>query len=93
VVAAGCHTTFCRLAVDLTCRVASDRTAPIALGGGCLINRLILSGLTTGLEARGFEVLVPRLLPPGDGGLAYGQAVLGAVSLARDVRPRLASES
>ena len=44
------------------------------------------------LEERGFEVLVPRLLPSGDGGLAYGQAVLGAVSLARDVRPKLASE-
>jgi hydrogenase maturation protein HypF len=90
-VAAGLHRTFCRLAVDLTCLVAPDRAVPVALGGGCLINRLILAGLTTGLEKRGFEVLVPRLLPPGDGGLAYGQAVLGAVALARDVRPELVS--
>ena len=86
-VAAGLHRTFCRLAVDLTCRVAPDRAVPVALGGGCLINRLILAGLTTGLEKRGFEVLEPRLLPPGDGGLAYGQAVIGAVAHARDVRP------
>ena len=92
-VAAGLHSTFCRLAVDLTCRVARDRAVPVALGGGCLINRLILGGLATGLEEQGFEVLAPRLLPPGDGGLAYGQAVVGAVALARNVRPRLAGES
>jgi hydrogenase maturation protein HypF len=57
-----------------------------------MINRLILSGLTTGLQESGFEVLIPRLLPPGDGGLAYGQAVLGAVSLARDVKPKLVGD-
>ena len=57
-----------------------------------MINRLILSGLSTGLEERGFEVLNPRLLPPGDGGLAYGQAVLGAVSLARNVTPELVAD-
>jgi hypothetical protein len=32
---------------------------------------------------------MPRQLPPGDGGLAYGQAVLGAVSLARGVEPEM----
>jgi hydrogenase maturation protein HypF len=90
-VAAGLHRTFCGLAVEVTCRVSPDRSAPVALGGGCLINRLILDGLISGLGDRGFEVLVPRLLPPGDGGLAYGQAVLGAVALARKVRPELAA--
>lgn len=88
-VAAGFHRTFCRLAVDITCMVTRKRGMPIALGGGCMINRLILSGLTNGLEEQGFEVLVPRQLPPGDGGLAYGQAVLGAVSMARNVKPKL----
>jgi len=92
-VAAGFHTTFCHLAVEITTRIADSREQPIALGGGCLINRLILGGLVHGLEERGFEVLVPRLLPPGDGGLSYGQAVLGAVALARRVKPKLVGES
>ena len=77
--------------MELTCRVAPDRAVPVALGGGCMVNRLLLRGLIDGLESRGFEVLVPRQLPPGDGGLAYGQAVLGAVSLARGIRPELAA--
>jgi hydrogenase maturation protein HypF len=92
-VAAGLHTTFCRLVADLTLRVTNGATGVVALGGGCLVNRLLVGGLSEGLSEHGFEVLLPRRLPPGDGGLAYGQAVLGAVSLARGVRPRLASES
>jgi len=50
-----------------------------------MVNRLLLTGLSQGLAEHGFEVLVPRLLPPGDGGLAYGQAVLGAVAMARGI--------
>ena len=91
-VAAGLHRTFVALAVDLTLSVASGRTPVVALGGGCLVNRLLLGGLSTDLAARGFDVLVPRMVPPGDGGLSYGQAVLGAVSLARGVRPELVHE-
>ena len=91
-VAAGFHSTFCWLAAEVTTRVAAPTDLPLALGGGCMVNRLILSGLFNELTQRGFEVLVPKLLPPGDGGLAYGQAVLGAVSLARGVRPELVEE-
>jgi len=86
-VAAGLHITFCALAVELTAAVAGDDPGPVALGGGCMVNRLLLEGLHRGLTSAGFEVLIPRLLPPGDGGLAYGQAVLGAVALARGVEP------
>jgi hydrogenase maturation protein HypF len=82
-VAAGFHSTFCHMVVEITARTARTLHAPIALGGGCMVNRLLLTGLSQGLAEHGFEVLVPRLLPPGDGGLAYGQAVLGAVAMAR----------
>jgi hydrogenase maturation protein HypF len=88
-VAAGFHRTFCALAAEITERVAPRAGMPVALGGGCLVNRLILRHLRRDLERAGFEVLVPRLLPPGDGGLSYGQAVLGAVSLARQVEPEM----
>jgi hydrogenase maturation protein HypF len=46
----------------------------VALGGGCFANRLLMTGLRQNLEQRGLQVLQPRLVPPGDGGLALGQA-------------------
>jgi hydrogenase maturation protein HypF len=87
-VAAGLHRTFCRLAVDLTILVADRPGQAVALGGGCMVNRLLLRWLTGGLREAGLEPLVPRQLPPGDGGLAYGQAVVAVVALARGVEPR-----
>lgn len=90
-VAAAFHRCFCRLAIELTDRLGSRDAMTVALGGGCMVNRLLLGGLVAGLSDRGFDVLVPRQTPPGDGGLAYGQSVLGAVALARGVGPELVS--
>jgi hydrogenase maturation protein HypF len=85
-VAAGFHATFSRLAVELTERVAGDHRV-IALGGGCMVNRLLLRDLDAGLRQSGLEPLLPRQVPPGDGGLAYGQAVLATVAVERGVEP------
>jgi hydrogenase maturation protein HypF len=87
-VAAGFHATFCRLAADLTGRVAGEERGVVALGGGCAVNRILTTSLAETLEEQGFEVLLPRNVPPGDGGLSYGQVVVGAVAAARGVRPR-----
>ena len=46
----------------------------VALAGGCLHNRLLASGLRQRLQARGLSVYEARYAPPGDGGLALGQA-------------------
>jgi hydrogenase maturation protein HypF len=81
-VAAGVHATFCSLAVELVRRVAGERRV-VAIGGGCLVNRLLVARLDHGLREAGFEPLFARRLPPGDGGLSYGQAVLASVALAR----------
>ena len=86
-VAAGFHTTFCRLAADLAARVNGKERGVVALGGGCVVNRILSTGLAENLEELGFEVLLPRNVPPGDGGLSYGQAVLAAVATARGVVP------
>ena len=89
-VAAGFHATFCRLAANLTARVNGDERGVVALGGGCVVNRILSTRLAEELEDLGFEVLLPRNVPPGDGGLSYGQAVLGAVAAERGLKPRQA---
>ncbi len=87
IVAAGFHVTFCSLAVETAVRVVPRGVRCVALGGGCLVNRLLVRGLVNGLRSAGFEPLTARALPPGDGGLAYGQAALAALALERGVEP------
>jgi hydrogenase maturation protein HypF len=86
-VAAGFHATFSRLSVDLTERVSKGERGVVALGGGCVVNRILSTQLAEALEELGFEVLLPRDVPPGDGGLSYGQAVVAAVAAGRGVLP------
>lgn len=48
----------------------------VALSGGCLMNRVFAEGLSAALSAHNLSPLVARRLPPGDGGLSLGQAVI-----------------
>ena len=48
------------------------------LSGGVFQNRRLLEATASGLHAAGLRVLVPELLPPGDGGISYGQAAVAA---------------
>jgi hydrogenase maturation protein HypF len=69
-------------ALAAACAQLAQRHAldTVALGGGVWVNRLLLTLTTTALQARGVRVIVPELLPPGDGGLAYGQAAIAAAN-------------
>jgi hydrogenase maturation protein HypF len=52
----------------------------VVLSGGVFQNRLLSEQLLTLLAADGFEVYCHRLVPPGDGGLALGQAIIAGRS-------------
>ena len=55
----------------------------VVLSGGCMHNRRLARLLRTGLEEEGFRVCAHRQVSPGDGGLSYGQAVVGAAVLSK----------
>jgi hydrogenase maturation protein HypF len=48
---------------------------PVVLAGGCFQNRRLAEGVVAALGAE-VTVRLPRLAPPGDGGIALGQAVV-----------------
>jgi len=68
--------------VEGVVRVAQAAGLPrIVLTGGCFQNRLLLSVMRQQLEAAGFTVYSHALVPPNDGGLSLGQAVVAAHQL------------
>ena len=59
-------------------QVAAGRHAldGVAVGGGCCCNRILLAALRGHCVAAGLRFLEPRILPPGDSAIAFGQAVI-----------------
>ena len=55
-----------------------EATRTVVLSGGVFQNRLLLERCRELLTGRGLDVLVPRVLPPNDGGISYGQAAVAA---------------
>ena len=80
-VAGGARLFHDTLAAALVGWLAGLGAGTVALGGGCLVNRVLAEALVDGLAARGVTALLAGAAPPGDGGLALGQAWVAARSL------------
>lgn len=48
----------------------------VALSGGCLSNAVLAERLTAELEVLGYQALTHAVVPAGDGGLSFGQALV-----------------
>lgn len=84
-IAAGFHRAVAAVIVELAERVReATGLMTVALSGGVFQNALLAELAVQSLSRAGFETLLPRLVPPNDGGLALGQAF---VALARRRHP------
>lgn len=50
----------------------------VVLSGGVFMNRYLMEASLFLLQAEGFTVAIGKDLPPNDGGLSFGQAIIGA---------------
>ena len=77
VIAAKFHNAVASLIFRIARRIRAERGLHrVTLSGGVFQNRLLLKRTTRLLEAAGFEVFTHSRVPPNDGGLSLGQAVV-----------------
>jgi hydrogenase maturation protein HypF len=77
VIAAKFHNAVTSLIFQVARRIRAERQlCRVALSGGVFQNRLLLKRATRLLEAAGFEVFTHSRVPPNDGGVSLGQAVV-----------------
>jgi hydrogenase maturation protein HypF len=80
-IAAGFHRSMAAASVAFCREIrAGNGLERVVLSGGVFQNRLLSEELLSLLEADGFRVFTHRLVPPNDGGLALGQAMIAGRS-------------
>ncbi len=76
-IAAAFHNTLAALIVDVCGRLRKgDGLNRVCLSGGTFQNVFLLERAVRGLRKSGFEVFLHSKVPPNDGGIALGQAVI-----------------
>ena len=82
IVSARFHNTIAAATVAAVCAAAREVHAartPVVLTGGCFQNARLAESISATLRAR-HDVYLHRRVPPGDGGIALGQAVIAAAA-------------
>lgn len=80
VIAAKFHNAVADLIIRVSLRLRQQTSLNrVALSGGVFQNTTLLELATDRLQAHEFTVLTHRHVPPNDGGLALGQAIIGAI--------------
>jgi hydrogenase maturation protein HypF len=78
-IAARFHAAVATMIVQVAERIrARTGITTVGLSGGVFQNVTLTHAAATALGEKGFAVLIHRLVPPNDGGLALGQAVIAA---------------
>jgi hydrogenase maturation protein HypF len=62
----------------IVCVAQAVGEGQVALTGGCFQNRLLTERAARRLDEAGFQVLLHRQVPPNDGGISLGQAMVAA---------------
>ena len=76
------HWTVIRMFTEL-CGVIARETGlnRVVLSGGVFQNSILLTGLIQTLAEKNFQVFTHKLVPPNDGGISLGQAMVAAASV------------
>ncbi|MCO5186034.1 MAG: carbamoyltransferase HypF [Anaerolineae bacterium] len=79
IIAAKFHNAITDLIVNLSLQLRTQTGLnSVALSGGVFQNATLLKLVIAALEESDFDILTHRLVPPNDGGLALGQAMIAA---------------
>ena len=71
------HDTLAAAAVDACAAIRRESGVErVVLSGGVFQNKMLTERVYDLLASNGFQVFTHRLVPPNDGGLALGQAVI-----------------
>ena len=81
-ISAAFHNTVAAIVVDVCTRLRLiERINRVCLSGGTFQNVYLVERAVTGLGAAGFEVFLHSKVPPNDGGISLGQAVIANAAL------------
>ena len=83
-ISAAFHNTVASIVIEVSERIrATESINRVCLSGGTFQNLYLLERSVMGLRRKGFEVSLHAKIPPNDGGIALGQAVIANAALSR----------